>query len=180
MPRCLWPLLAAAALAAEPALSQGTRLQPGLWDHSFSMKSQSGRLEKALQEMQQALASMPADQRRQMEAMMGQQGVGFGPQGSSVKTCLSKEEAERDQPPPPQDGCTQTARRNGQVWTVSFKCPGDPPSSGTGTVTLVSPTAYSGSFDLVTDVDGRPEKVKMTTQGKWLGAACGNIKPSKP
>lgn len=175
-------LATCAALASPLAQGQtgGPKLSPGLWEHSFTMKSQSGKMEKAMKEMQQAMASMPPEQRRQMEAMMGKQGVAIGPQGNSVKVCMSKEDAERDQPPPAQEGCTQTAQRSGNVWSISFKCQGPPPSSGNGSVTIQSPTAYSGIINVVTDVDGKAEKVEMATSGKWLGANCGNIKPVKP
>jgi hypothetical protein len=184
MTRSPLPLLVAlcAVTAGPTAVAQvgGTKMSPGLWEHSFTMKTQSGQMEKAMKEMQQAMAGMPPEQRRQMEAMMAQRGMSMGPQGNSVKVCLTKEEAERDEPPPAQDGCTQTARRSGNVWSISFKCPGPPPSSGDGRVTLHSATAYSGVIDAVTEVEGQPEKVQMTTSGKWLGANCGNIKPRKP
>lgn len=178
------PLLAAlcAMLASPASFAQagGTKMNPGLWEHSFTMKSQGGQMEKAMKEMQQAMASMPPEQRRQMEAMMGQHGVKMGPQGNSVKICLTKEDAERDQPPPAQDGCTQTAKRSGNVWNISFKCPGPPPSSGDGSVTLQGATAYGGVINVVTEIEGKPEKVQMTTSGKWLGADCGNVRPVKP
>ena len=184
MTRSPLPLLAAlyAVLASPASFAQtgGTKMSPGLWEHSFTMKSQSGQMEKAMKEMQQAMASMPPEQRRQMEAMMGQHGMKLGPQGNSVKVCLTKEDAERDQPPPAQDGCTQTAKRSGNVWNISFKCPGPPPSSGDGSVTLQGAAAYGGVINVVTEVDGKPEKVQMTTSGKWLGADCGNVRPVKP
>ncbi len=184
MSRSPLPLLAAlSALLASPlALAQpgGPKLSAGLWEHSFTMKSQDGKIEKAMKEMQQAMASMPPEQRRQMEAMMGQQGMSIGPKGNTVKVCMTKEDAERDEPPPAQDGCTQTAKRSGNVWSISFRCPGPPPSSGNGTVTIQGPTAYSGVINVVSEVQGKPEKMQMATTGKWLGANCGNIKPVRP
>lgn len=184
MTRSPLPLLVAlcAATTSPLAFAQagGMKMSPGLWEHSFTMKTQSGKMEKAMKEMQQAMASMPPEQRRQMEAMMGQQGMAIGPQGNSVKVCMSKEDAERDQPPPAQDGCTQTSKRSGNVWSISFKCPGPPPSSGEGSVTIQSPIAYSGTINVVTDVQGKAEKVEMATSGKWLSANCGNIKPVRP
>lgn len=171
------------SLLASPAAwaqAGAMKMSPGLWEHTATLKSQSGKMEKAMKEMQQALASMPPEQRRQMEAMMGQQGLSVGPQGTSFKVCLSKEDAERDQLPPPQDGCSQTARRSGNVWNISFKCPGPPPSSGQGTVTMLSATAYSGVIQVATEVDGKPEQMQMSSTGKWLGAQCGSVKPVKP
>ena len=111
-----------------------------------------------------------------MQDMMAKQGVGIGPAGNTVKLCLSKEDAERDSPPQ-QEGCTQTARRSGNVWQVAFQCKGPPPSSGEGQVTLVSPTAYSGNFTIRTVERGKPEQFQMSQTGKWLSADCGNIRP---
>jgi hypothetical protein len=176
-------LIAGTALfvsAAAFAQSGAIKMNPGLWEHTFSMKSDSGEMEKAMKEMQKAMASLPPEQRRQMEAMMGNQGAVFGAQGNSVKVCVSKEEAERDQPPPPQDGCTQTAKRSGNVWNVTFKCPGPPASSGDGVVTMQNPGSYTGLINIVTTERGKAEKVQMTTAGKWLGANCGNVKSIKP
>ncbi|HJQ63709.1 MAG TPA: DUF3617 domain-containing protein, partial [Burkholderiales bacterium] len=47
------------------AFSQ-TRMRPGLWEHSFTMKSQSGQMEQSRKDMQQQMASMPPEQRKMM------------------------------------------------------------------------------------------------------------------
>lgn len=163
-----WPL-AASAQTARPSI------RPGLWEHGFTMKSQSGQLESAMNQMKQTMANLPPAQRKMMEDMMARQGVGIGAGGNSVKVCVTPEEAARDEPPQT-EGCSQTARRSGNVWQVSFQCKGPPPSSGEGQVTLLSPTAYSGEFDIRTEANGKPERFKMTQNGKWLGADCGNIR----
>ena len=96
----LRPLLAVAALAWPLVASAQTppKMRPGLWEHGFSMASQSGELEAAMKQMQQQMASLPPDQRKMMQDMMAKQGVGIGPGGNTVKLCLSKEDAERDSP----------------------------------------------------------------------------------
>ena len=176
------PLFASALLACPlVALAQGTppKLRPGLWEHGFTMSSQSGQMESAMKQMQQTMAAMPPAQRKMMEDMMAKQGVGIGAGGNSVKVCVSKEEAERDVPPQ-QEGCTQTAKRSGNVWQIAFQCKGPPPSSGEGQMTLLSPTAYTGNFNIRTEVNDKPEQVKMTQTGKWLSADCGNIRSASP
>jgi len=172
-------LVAAATLAVSTsAHAQGAaqKFRPGLWEHAYTMKSQSGQLEAAMKQMQDAMAQMTPQQRKQMQDMMAAQGVGMTGGMQSVKVCLSKEDAERDMPPQ-QDGCDQKVRRTGNVWQITFQCKGPPPSSGEGQMTLVSPTAYSGNFTLLTDVEGKPERVQMTQTGKWISADCGNIRP---
>lgn len=171
-----WTLaLAAASVFATAAAAQATKLRPGLWEHSGTMKSQSGQMEAAMAEMHKSLASMPPEQRKQMEQMLAQQGVSLGPQGQAVKVCVTKEQAEADHLPQ-QEGCTQNVQRiNASTMKVSFSCkgePGEPPSSGEGTVTMQGPTAYSGQFRLITHHQGKPERIDMTQSGKWLSERC--------
>ena len=59
---------------------------------------------------------------------------------------------------------------------MSFTCT-NPPSSGEGTVTFVSPEAYTMKMTVQTVVQGKAEKMNMDGSGKWLSADCGAIKP---
>lgn len=138
------------------------------------MKSESGRMEKTVKEAQAAMASMPPEQRK----MLAQQDAAFGAMGNTVRVCITKEETERDEPPQAQQGCTQQHKRSGNVGQLSFRCPGPPPSSGEGQVTLIGPVAYTGSFKLLMVVEGKPGRMTMSMSGKRLGADCGNIKPA--
>ena len=55
----LHPILFVAVLSLGP-LHAGAQTQvPGLWEHSFNMKSEGGETEEALAEMQQQMAAMP-------------------------------------------------------------------------------------------------------------------------
>jgi len=170
-------LLAAAALAfSGAALAQSIQIKAGLWEHGYDMKSSDPRVEAAMKQMQQSMASLPPDQRKMMEDMMAKQGVGIGPKGNTVRVCMTQADVERG-PSQPEPGCTQTSKRNGNAWSMSFQCKGPPPSSGEGQVTLLSPTAYQGQFDIRVVEDGKPMKMQMSQRGKWLGADCGNVKP---
>ncbi|MEL0583184.1 DUF3617 family protein, partial [Neisseria gonorrhoeae] len=57
-----------------------------------------------------------------------------------------------------------------------FACT-QPPSSGEGTVTFVSPEAYTMKMTMKSMMQGKPETMTMDGGGKWLSADCGNIKP---
>ncbi len=162
-----------------PALAQ-TKMRPGLWEHSFTMKSQSGQMEKAMSEMQQQLASMPPEQRKKMEQMMAQQGMSMGAGGRSVKMCITKEQAERDELPQQEGRCSQqVVQRTATTMKVKFSCTGNPPTSGESEVTFASPTAYTGKSTVNTTVQGKPERMNMEQSGKWLSADCGSIKPMR-
>ena len=173
-----------AALALLAGMAGGAsaqqKMRPGLWEHSVNMKSQSGQMEAAMAEMQKSLASMPPEQRKQMEQMMAQQGVGMGPKGQTVKVCITKEQADLDNIPQ-QEGCTQKVQRvDASTMKVAFSCKGgqgQPPSSGEGTITMQGPTAYTGQFRFKTQNQGKPEQIDMAQSGKWLSDNCGAIKP---
>jgi hypothetical protein len=177
---CLLACGSLLAATSAPAQVQVQKIRPGLWEHGFTMKSQSGQMESAMAQMQQSMASMPPEQRKMMEQMMAQQGVGVGPKGNSVRICISQEQADLDRLPQ-EPGCTQTVQRvNANTLKVAFSCKGnkdDPPSSGEGTMTLRGPTAYEGQFRIKTVANGKPEQLDMQQSGKWLATDCGAIKP---
>lgn len=169
----------AVGLLASQAQAQVQKMRPGLWEHGFTILNQGGQMAAAMAQMQQSMASLPPEQRKMMEQMMAQQGVSMGPKGNSVKVCVSKEEADLDRIPP-QEGCTQKVERvNANTIKASFSCKGaagEPPSTGDGTITFSSPTAYTGQFTVRTTVDKKPEQLSMSQTGKWLAADCGQFK----
>lgn len=168
--------VAAGVLMSGLANAQTENLRPGLWEHSMTMKNSGGQVAAAMAQMQQQMAAMPADQRKMIEKMMADKGVGFSPAGNTVKVCMTKEDVERDSLPPQKD-CTQNVKRSGNTWQVSFQCKGNPPSSGEGVVRMLSPTAYDGEFTLDTVVNGKPERMQMSQHGKWLASDCGSLQP---
>ena len=100
-------LLSCLLLCSTSAFAQS--MLPGLW----SVQSKMGgnpEMEKAMAEMQKQLASMPPAQRKQMEAMMGKNGMGVAPGGGfSLKVCVTPEMAARAELPSQTEGsCTNT------------------------------------------------------------------------
>ena len=174
-------LLALTALAAiaGPASAQLGKMQPGLWEQTMTMKSASGQMEAQMAQMQQQMANMPPEQRKMVEDMMAKQGVGMAAGRSpTIKMCISPEQAERAELPPQDGNCKQEmVERSGSTMRYRFSCTGNPPTSGEGEYTLSSPTTYSGRTTVLTQVQGKPEKMEMTQTGRWLGADCGAIKP---
>ena len=65
----LGALGALAASLAAPALGQPVKMRPGLWEHTHTMTSQTGRYEQGMAEMQRQMANMPPDQRRMISPM---------------------------------------------------------------------------------------------------------------
>ena len=177
--------LSAGALAPASAPQPMQKMRPGLWEHSGTLKSQSGQIEAAMAQAQKSMAAMPPAQRKPMEQMMAAQGLGItlGDKGHSTKVCVTPEQAAMDSFPQ-QDGCTQKVQRvDASTMNMTFQCKGDtdtPPTSGEGTVQLQGSAAYTGQFKIKTaGANGKPEQIDMAQSGKWLSDNCGAIKPAR-
>lgn len=167
-------VLALAAFAAVPAAAQ--TLKPGLWEIQHKMGG-NPEMDKAMEEARKQMASMPPEQRKQMEAMMASRGIAMAPGGSGMRMCMTKEMAERSEVPPAQGDCRITQQsRSGNTMKASFACT-NPPSTGESQVTFSSPEAYSMKTVVNATVNGKPERTTIEGTGKWVGADCGSVKP---
>lgn len=178
--QCLYAFGAVLAMLAADVSAQS--MKPGLWEYQSTVKSQSGEMEAAMAEMQKQMASMPPEQRRQMEQMMAQSGVqmGAGKGGAQVmRMCITPEEAAKlDLQSDP--NCKQEiTQRSGNTFRIRFSCGGEVPSSGEGTYSFRGDTAFSGKFSMQVRDGGKTERMDMTQEGKWLGANCGSLKPKR-
>lgn len=155
------------------------KVSPGLWEQSMTMKTQSGQLEQGMAQMQKELAKLPPDQRKMMEQMMAGRGVGMAPgQPTTVRVCISPEQAARDEMPQHDGRCKQTeVQRSGSTVKFKFSCTGQPPTSGEGEYTFESSKANSGRVVVDTVAAGKPERMEMQSRGRWLAADCGALKP---
>lgn len=160
-----------AALACLPAAAQSVK--PGLWEISTRMTHGDQEMQAAMQQMQQQMASMPAAQRKQMEAMLANQGMALdGKGGMRVKSCITPEAAQKLEVPTQEGDCTTTpGTRSGNTMRFSYQCT-DPVAKGQGSVTFVSPTAYQLHSDSSVTEDGKTQKVSMQAEGRWLSADC--------
>jgi hypothetical protein len=176
---CCAALLAAATCL--PAAAQS--LKPGLWE--ISNKMDNPQVNEAMKQMQQQLAQMPPEQRKQMEAMMAQRGMKMGDgsgAGTTMQICMTKEMAERGDMQMDQGnaGCKITSQsRSGNTMKMAYACT-NPPSSGEGEYTYKGSEGYSSKMKVTTMQSGKPETMTMEGSGKWLSADCGNIKPMVP
>ena len=168
--------LAFAALAAQPALAQ--TFKPGLWEANNKVGAGNARLQGAMEMMQQQMAGMSPDRRKQMEDMMAAQGVSVGNGGVVVKMCITPEMAAQQELPIQQQGnCTyQRSPMVGNTLKFAFTCT-NPQGSGDGSVTFSSPTAYTSSMRVTSSATGNPETVDIQSTGRWLGSNCGSVKP---
>lgn len=161
-----------------PAWAQGQK--PGLWEVRTKMGG-NPELDRAQVEMQKALAGLSPQQRKQMEEMMGSQGLalGTGADGGIVtRVCISKEMAEQNVPPVHTEGdCTATVTERGaNRMKARFTC-ANPPSQGEGEWTFQGDTGYAMKMTTTTTHKGKPLISTMEGQGRWVSADCGKIAP---
>jgi hypothetical protein len=169
-------LLCIGLLATTTAALAQQRLQPGLWEQSMVM--QNDKVNQAMAQMQQQMAAMPPEKRKQMEAMMAKQGVSMGGPGQpmTAKVCITPEQAARDEIPARDGKCKQTrSERNGNTFRFAFTC--EDGGSGEGEYTLQSPKAHSGKMIINSVRNGKTERMEMQHSGRWLAADCGAVKP---
>ncbi len=179
-------LIVIASLLACAVSANAQTMKPGLWEISQKMKFGSSEMNDAMAGMQEQMAKMPPEQRKQMQEMMAKKGVNVdlgsasgagGPGAITVKTCMTQEMIDRNELPAAQNGCTSTrSPRIGNTMKMGFTC-AKPPSSGEGQVTFTSSDAYTMKMTITSTVKGKPEKLDMDGTGKWLGAQCGDVKP---
>lgn len=169
-------LLTALLLCSASAFAQHNA--PGLWAIQSKMGG-NPEIEKAMASMQKQLAAMPPAQRKQMEAMMGQNGIGVSSGGAiSMKVCITPEMAARAEMPTQTEGsCTQSVTsRSASTLKVKFVCT-NPPSSGEGTYTFSGDKSYTMNMVMQSARNGKPESMTLDAKGQWLTADCGSVKP---
>lgn len=169
-------LLSASAAASVTAQT----LKPGLWELSNKMKSSDPKADQAMEMAMKQLASMPPEQRKQMEAMLSQHGKTGMPSmgadgGMRITTCITPEMAAKNEFPVTQEGsCTSNKLPVPGGLKVSFNCT-QPPSSGEGEIRFISDSAYSMTMTITSQRGGKPDTMTVTSNGKLLGAC-----PAKP
>jgi hypothetical protein len=167
-------------LAAVAGLSQAQAIKPGLWEFKQTPQLDPAR-QAQMAQAQKAMENMPPERRQMIEQMMAQRGVSVNMAGGviTVKTCVTKEQAERNFAPVNHQGnCTQDAKRSGNVIQTHFVCT-DPASEGDATVTLRGGDGFTNDVTLRRQRDGKTETTKVSGEGRWLGADCGDVQPAK-
>jgi len=163
---------------SQPA-AQSLKIQPGLWEQTMTVKSQSGRVENVMGLLQAQMDLLPPEQRRRMEETLAAQGVSLGDKVNTYRICVSEDQADLDQVQLADENCTQeVVQRSGNSLRLKFNCTGTPPASGEGEITILNPGEYQGQATIQTQVGGLSEQVRIDQTGRWLSSDCGDIKPA--
>ena len=167
-------------LTAMVGVCQAQTMKPGLWEFKQTPQLDPAR-QAQMAQMQKARESMPPEQRKMMEQMMAQRGISIDMAGGviAVKTCVTQEQAERNFAPVTQQGkCTQESKRSGSTIQTHFVCT-EPASEGDATVTLRGSEGFTNDVTVRHQRQGKTEITKVSGEGRWLGADCGNVQPMK-
>ena len=169
-----------AALCSLVASAHAQTIKPGLWEFKQTPQLDPAR-QAQMAQAQKAMESMPPEKRQMMEQMMAQRGISMNLSGGTitVKTCVTREQAERNIAPVTHHGhCTQDVKRSGNTIQTHFVCT-DPASEGDAIVTLRGSEGFSNEVTVKHERQGKTETMKVSGEGRWLGADCGDIQPMK-
>jgi hypothetical protein len=166
------------------AFAQGNGLKPGLWEVKQISQVMDGRdmtaqMAAAQEKMQQSMAKMSPERRRQMEAMMGAQAVPAKGAGGGTRICISPAMAARDKPMVDPEGRCEPAKvsRSGNKTSFEFNCTASGRTMvGKGESTVSSDMVATRMDMTTTDANGR-HTMKSESQMKYLGPDCQGVKP---
>ena len=167
------------------AFAQSSSLKPGLWQVKPIRQVVDGRdltaqMGSASAQMQQAMANMTPEQRKQMETMMSAQGRSAGASGGGTRICVSPAMAAKDKPMVDSEGRCEPAKvsRNGNKTSFEFNCTGDGRTEvGRGESTVSGDTVTTRVDMTMTDARGS-HSMQTESQMSYLGPDCQGIKPS--
>jgi hypothetical protein len=184
IPMRTWLLAAGLVVAAHSPYVLAAGMKAGLWEMKTLKQVVDGRdllaqMAASQAQMQQAMAGMPAAQRKQMEAMMGNQGVAM-PQAGVVRICVSPEMAARDQPVVDAEGRCQPSKlsRSGNRTHFEFDCKSEGRHMvGKGDSTVSGNSVQSQMDMTMSDAQGR-HSMQTESRMTWLGSDCKGVKPA--
>ncbi len=152
-------------------------VKPGLWETKISQLDANGR-EVPSPELA-ALSRMPPETRARMAEAMRARGVQMPDENGVMKTCLTKETFESGawQQMASESGCTTTfSTRSASAWKWHSSCAALNAESDGETV-FNGAEGYRTKMTTTVTVRGTTNTSTRIVQGKWLGAACGDVKP---
>lgn len=179
-------LLAIAALtlglSAGAAAQDRPNLKPGLWEMQMTKAPEgagmpdAAKMKAAMAKMEAQMASLPPEQRKRMQEMMGNSGVAFS--GTGMRLCLTAASLARDGVPMDnRAGCTTTVKtRTAQRWAASTVCT-QPPSRGDVEAVFESPTAYRVNVQGTRADQGQQKPYSMSMRYQFIASDCGGVKP---
>lgn len=168
--------LIASFLLAAPALAD---MKAGLWEYKilknvYDGKDLSAQMAAAQEHAREAIASLPPEQRKIMEAKMSHQG------GGTMQLCVSEEAAKRKTPMLDREGRCQPSKlsQSGNTTRFEFDCSVEGRRmAGKGESAMAS-DAIRTRMDMTTSDATGTHTLQQETQMTWLGADCKGLTPA--
>lgn len=166
------------------AFAQGSGLKAGLWEMKqikqiVDGKDMAAQMAAAQAQMAQAMANMPPERRKQMEAMMGGQGMPAQGGGVATRICISPAMAASDKPMvDPEGRCAPTkTSRSGNKTSFEFNCTSNGRTMvGKGENTISGDSVHARMDMTSTDASGR-HTMQSESKMTYLGPDCKGVKP---
>ncbi|MBW8829200.1 MAG: DUF3617 domain-containing protein [Burkholderiales bacterium] len=160
---------------ATTARAQNTPpIKPGLWD--VQVEHEGG---PKMPDMNERMKNMPPEQRKKIEMMMKEHGVGMSGGPGTLKICLNKESIDRGHWQGEHDThCkTEVTNMGSTNWKWQSMC-GEPYKSvSDGEATFTDPEHYIVKTSTTMTVHGETKTAKSTIKSTWIGSDCGDVKP---
>jgi hypothetical protein len=173
-PRYVMKFVICLVAAVLPALAfaQQIPVKPGLWEHQMQLKSDSGRVEIALEIARTQIALLPAEQRRTVEDTIAAQGLSVDWVNQTFRNCITAEEVASGRFSFAEaGGCENTSVRNsGATTRIDFVC-----AQGKGQLDLKNGTEYVGSSNMTLNFGGMLEHATATHSGHWVSLVAANV-----
>lgn len=175
-PVCIASMVGAVSLAAQNSMPTPP-VKPGLWETRMSQLDANGQ-EVASPELA-ALGKMPPEMRARMAEAMRARGVQLPDENGTTKICMSKETLDSGawQQLASESGCVTTfTTRSNSTWKWHSAC-ASLHSESDGETVFSGPEGYRTKVTTTSTTSGQTRTTTRVVQGKWISAACGDLKP---
>ena len=155
------------------ALADGPNIKPGLWQYKVNVSSQSGRMEKAMEQAKAMMASLPPEQRAMMESMMASKGGMKSFSDQNYELCMTEQDIKQVNLPNPDEQCQQKLiEQSPNQYKLTLRCSGNPPMNGDGKFVIENPKKFTGKIVMTMPIEGVEDTLTMLQQGTWISAKC--------
>lgn len=163
---CLFTCLASLNLYA-------MKLEPGLWKMKVEMK-QNGKKFDPMAQMRAAMKDMPAEQRKQMEKMMKEQGMDMA-DTEELEQCYTKEMLDKVEFEIGDKGeCdAKVIEKSDKKYSAKMTCKDG--SKGTVKMQAKSAKSYTGEMEM-NNPNGM--NFELDFSGNFISKDCGDVKPT--
>lgn len=150
------------------AQAESVYLKPGTWEMTMQMSSDSGELEKRIEQMEAQLAALPEQSRAMAESMNPFSLFNGEPQ----KDCMTQEEIDNvDFNFADDASCEHTVSRDGKDSDITLTCP---ESGAKGEFQIENGERYTGNVTMPSQFPGVSGNLTLDITGKFLKEGCSD------